>query len=340
MTPEELSRSTREAFAYAARYIGLLVQNNPEGSAASVLTRPDVDAVLLETLEQARAVATEAVRQQWAASGGGQHEYLTWLIDDVDRSYDALGSLRASIHRAYTAVPVRHFQPGVTPPGKAPVAASGRDRAASVRQAVLDVGSHIALRNRLALEVAGTAAQTVQAIQAGTQREMAGQTVYKQWLCSSSPPDPETCHWCRALHGMIVPLHGNFPAGHPADLTGHGRLTRPPRLYHGMLQGPPRHPRCRCHLKILTDLPSPGGRPVPSGPGGQGGAGASAAPQQEAPGSTERTAERAASSGSLLAASDIRALSEEKYQSLIHFIRSAAHELGQVLARLRKVSGK
>jgi hypothetical protein len=335
VTPEELSRSVREAFAYAARYIGLLVQNNPQGSASALLTRPDVDAVLQETLDRARETAAEAVRQAWAAAGGPPHDYLSWLVDDVDRSYDALGRLRAEIRAAHTSVETRHFRAGVTPPRQAPVAESARERAAHVRAAVLQVGFELALRNRLSLESAAVAARTEKEIADGTLREESGERVWKQWRCSSwpAPPDARTCHWCRALNGMVVPLHGNFPAGEPADLAGHGRLTRPPRLYHGVLRGPPRHPRCRCGAVIVADLPPPQAGQVPSG-SGQGGAKTAAAPHQKVSGSPDRPG-----SGSLLAASDVRELPEDKYQALLHFLKAATHELGQALSRLRKVLG-
>ncbi len=337
MTPEELSRDVREAFAYAARYIGLLVQNNPQGSVSGLLTRPDVDAVLQETLDRARETAADAVRQGWAEAGGPPHEYLSWLVDDIDRSYDALGRTRAEIRAAYASAPARHFRPGVTRPGSTPLAESARDRAEAVRRAVLGIGTAIALRNRITLEVALAAARTQREIAAGTLREESGERVLKQWWCSSDPPDDRTCHWCRILHKVAVPLHGNFPAGQPADLTGHGRLTRPPRLYHGMLPGPPLHPGpCRCEIKIIADLPPAPEGEVPSG-SGQGGAKTAAAPHQKVSGSSEQSG--LTGSGSLLAASDIRELPEDRYQALLHFLKAATHELGQVLGRLRKVLG-
>jgi hypothetical protein len=337
VTPEELSRAVREAFAYAARYVSLLVQNNPAGAAGELLSRPDVDAVLADTLDRAREAAAEAVRQEWAAGGGPQHDYLSWLTDDVDRSYEALGRLRTEIRRAHAAVPQRHFEPGTSTPGTAPAAESARERAAAVRDAVLHTGSELAQRSRLTLEVASAAAVTFREIEEGTQQAMAGAHVWKQWQCRSwpAPPDARTCHWCRALNGFIVPLHGNFPPGSPADLSGHGRLTRPPRLYRGMLQGPPRHPRCRCRIKILRQLPA---SPVPSGTGGQGGA-AAAAPLHGAVGRTGPPG-GLEDPGSLLAAADIRALPEDKYQALAAFLKAATHELGQAVARLRKVLGE
>jgi hypothetical protein len=93
--------------------------------------------------------------------------------------------------------------------------------------------------------------------------------------------------------------------GGPADLTGHGRLTQPPRPYRGELQGPPLHPHCRCRLAVVT----------------------------EASGADRDSAEPAAYR--FVTAAQIRALPEEKYKGLTAFLRAAVHELAQALARLR-----
>jgi hypothetical protein len=38
-----------------------------------------------------------------------------------------------------------------------------------------------------------------------------------------------------------------------------------------------------------------------------------------------------------LAAADIRAMPEDRFQAVIHFLEAAVHELGQVLGRLRRI---
>lgn len=302
MTPAELSREVRAVFAYAARYLSQLAESDPHGSAANLLTRPDVEAVLHEALDRGRELAQDAVREAWG--GGPRHEYLDWLLTDVDRSYDSLAVLRAAVRVSWLSSPTH------------------AGRAEAVKNAVLAHGTDLALRNRLAAEVAAPAARAQAEIAQGEELQSAGVRVWKQWRCrcTGNIPDERVCHWCRALHGMVIPLHANFPMGEPHDLTGHGRLTRPPRLYHGVLAGPPRHPRCRCHIKILTDLEQAG---VASGAGGQEAAPAtSPVVRQATPG--------------FLTAADIRAVPESRYQALVHFVEAAVHELGQVLGRLRR----
>lgn len=297
MTPAELSRQVRAAFAYAARYLSTLATEVP--SVTATLSRPDVTEVLQQALDSAQEIAQDAVRQAWG--GGPETQYLRWLLADVERSYSSLSLLRAEIRVAW-------------------LSSEGADRADAVRRAIMDHASGLALRNRLSAEVAAVAARTEAQLASGEQRELAGERVFKQWLCRTSPPDPQTCHWCRALHGMIIPLGEDFPAGEPVDLTGHGRLTHPPKWYRKILRGPPRHPRCRCRIVIITSLPD---SEVSSEVSSQG-----------TPGSVPAT-----TTGGFLAAADIRAMPESRYQAALHFVEAAVHELGQLLSRLRGILG-
>jgi hypothetical protein len=318
VTPAELSQEVRTAFAYAARYLAVLTENNPKGNVSNVLSRPDVDAVLIQAFDQGRELASEAVREAWGA--GLRTEYLDWLLADVDRSYDSMAVLRAVVVGAWQSVPPEEFQPGVTPPGTNPAMEAARRRAEAVRSAVTAHAATLAMRNRLSAEVAATAAQTAARIADGEDEELAGGKAWKQWRCRHSPPDDRTCYWCRALHGMVIPLHASFPAGGPVDLTGHGHLIQPPRVYRGWLKGPPRHPRCRCRIAILTSLPD-----VSTGSGSQERATSAgigdAAPTTSAP--------------VFLAAAQVREMPEVRFQALVHFLEAAVHELGQVLGRLR-----
>lgn len=66
-----------------------------------------------------------------------------------------------------------------------------------------------------------------------------GYKLSKVWSANFLGNDP--CEHCRALHGTIVGLNDEFPF-----------LSDTPVKVYLNLQGPPRHPRCRCFLIILT----------------------------------------------------------------------------------------
>jgi hypothetical protein len=88
---------------------------------------------------------------------------------------------------------------------------------------------------------AGVAAQrgyTDQMISAYGELEGFGFRVRKVWLANLVNNTP--CEHCLALHGTEVGLHESFP------------LKENKLKVYGDLLGPPRHPRCRCYLAILT----------------------------------------------------------------------------------------
>jgi hypothetical protein len=68
--------------------------------------------------------------------------------------------------------------------------------------------------------------------------ESMGYSVRKVWVANFNGTLP--CEHCRGLHGTEVPLRQAFPVPTQTKL----------KVYRD-LQGPPRHPRCRCYLAIL-----------------------------------------------------------------------------------------
>jgi hypothetical protein len=302
----QVSAAVQAALAPAARYAALVTQTNPLGTAGQLLARPDISATLTAALEQAREAAAAAVQAAWSEAGGPpDSEVLQSLLGDITRQYAALPRLRSAIRTAHASVRRRRFVPGQTPPGANPSAEAVAERAAAVRDAILGFAREVALRSRVTLAVAQTAARAASALADGYARRAAGQRVAKRWM---SRRDGRACHWCRNLDGVTIGLDDSFLPylGGAADLSGHGHLTQPPGPYRGELFAPPLHPRCRCKLMIVTEIPR------------------ARAAEPPAPLPAAR----------FISAAQIRAMPEPRYRGLVSFLRAALHELGQVLRRL------
>lgn len=291
--------AVRAVLDEAARYIELVTAGDPHGSAAALLHRPDVGAVLQEALSEAQQAAADAVADVWASHGAPETPALSELLADVDRQLSSLAHLHGLITHAHAQAP----------PDR---------RAAAVRAAVLKFGRESGLRSRLTYSVAAGAARTEAVLAAGYADRESGKVVLKRWRAHVERP--QCCHWCRKLNGVTVGLDQSFLPflGGPVRLRSQA-LTHPPRPYRGQLQGPLLHPFCECRLEIV--LASNAGHESV----GEGGGRELVPPSGAVPPSSPVTA---------LAAADIRALSEEKYRALHAWLSAAIHELGLMLERL------
>lgn len=273
---------------------------------ASLLVRYDIEQALTADLATAEEKATEAVEAAWTTEGASP--YFAALLADISRVYaDARERLVADITAAYNSIPdAEPFVPGVSTPGTNPAEEVRRLRAVAVRQAVSDFGRGLAVRNQLTVFTAGKGSGSAAVLAEAQLRHDAGEQVELEWVASMDGKDPRSCAWCKALHGTRIPLGSQFPHPQPAG------KRRPPRLYLGTLFAPPLHPRCRCKLVIVT------------------------AGQPQTP---ESAVGAAPGSEDFISSETIRNMPEEQYSKLHHFLRSALHELGQVLTRLRHSNG-
>jgi hypothetical protein len=223
----------------------------------------------LRAARQAHLAATAlelTVRQQIASifTAWEQGEYtpqsVRWALESVVRT----------AYRASAGVAAAHAQRQSGIPGWEPVEVFNteylQNLLSDVRRNLRDYKASDqgeAARRRVVFRTqhsAGVAAQrgyTDAMISAYTELADFGFRLRKVWLANFIGNTP--CDHCRALHGTEVGLHEEFP-------TSNNRL----KVY-GDLLGPPRHPRCRCYLAILTvtlantletlDIDSPGAPP-------------------------------------------------------------------------------
>lgn len=320
---QHASASVQASVTFLANYLALLTKNNPLGTVTTLLARPDVQAIIASTLAGGAESAQETVRQAWAAQDGPPGSpVFSALLSDVQHAWDTQ-RLRQLIKQAWASVPKASFVPGTTSPGTHPSLEAATQRAAAVRDAVTGFGDRARLRNGLSADVAAGNAKTEAVLADAKEREAAGEKLLKRWRAHVE--SPACCHWCKKLNGVTIGLDEDFAPhiGPPVDLTGHGHLTQPPHPYLSYLPGPKLHPHCQCWLEIVVvteaqpESVSPaGGQEPPLEPGIK-----SPAPQAPA---------------GHLAASEVRAMPEDKYRSLLSFLRAAVHELGQLVRRLAR----
>lgn len=276
--------------APVARYVSLIIEADPGISAGDLLSRPDVGAVLADALAEAHAAVSALVEQSWLSRAEPDATYRS-LLADAARQYAALSHLRALVRQAHAS-------------------ARPAERPAAARQAVLGWARQAAIRSGLTVAVAEQAAETAATLAEAHARRAAGEHVFKRWTARR---DGTACHWCRKLDGVTIGLEDSFLPylGGAADLSGHGRLTQPPKPYRGELQGPPLHPHCRCKLMVVTEIGTPG-----------------------------ELRARPAAAVPVFTAAQIRAMPAHKYQAMMSFLGAALHELGQMLHRLGGAAGR
>lgn len=254
---------------------------------------------LTGALIDAERDADAALRKVWP--GGGASAYREQLATDIALAYAAArDGMILAVSQAFHAIPSVPFVPGVTPPGTNPQIEAANLRAIAARRAAQDFAAKLALRNTLTIATAGKGGETAAVLAEAQTRYDSGEDVWLEWRASQDGHDPRSCGWCKTLHGQRARPGEQFP--HPKPIG----KRKPPKLYLGTLYGPPLHPRCRCKIVIVTghtvaEPPAP--VPVPE-------------------------------QGDFISSDVIKAMPEEEYSAMHHFLRSALHELGQVLYRL------
>lgn len=182
------------------------------------------------TNRQIRFRLERVVRSSYRASGAIAREHARraselpdWVPADQTFITPYLDSLRADVRRnlrEYGAV---------------------RARKSATPEEVDKARRRALLRIKHSAGVATTRGYTDGLIEAYSELEDFGFRLRKVWLANFVNNTP--CRYCRALHGSQVGLRETFRV----QVRGGTRLA----VYRD-LQGPPRHPQCKCYIVILT----------------------------------------------------------------------------------------
>lgn len=295
---EQLRAVTRQAGA-TVRAAG---RRLPGASGAEVTSDAAVHAAFSSALGAARSATDAALRAGFRAAahaghsavhdrlgdgrtGAGQRE----LDADLDTGY--LDAVLADVSAAFDTARVD------LPESVRAAIDAGSDPADAADRAVRRLGVRVYAAATVAVNRGYTegqlAAHTTLAADAGYLGRV------KRWEVTSDTP----CPACAALHGSELGVDEPFDA----DAGSSGRWTAP-RVYRD-LQGPPRHPNCRCRLVLgltaaSTQLRQQISRPGPDLP-------------------------------TFLSAADIRRLPAVQYQALVAFLTAANTRLAALLQEIR-----
>ncbi len=209
------------------KHLTLIMKNNPKKSIEAILKRPDVQEAMLAPYVKAAEKSEALLKEAWAKSEQDavqktKSEFALlkeqWKGHEVDTSL--LDSLVADLHANAKAMRSRYES------------ALKKDKSS-----IGSVAKGATLRARYSLTVA-----VWSVAQAVTDSACAAAGLNRMWLARDNGKHPDTCKWCRKLHGKVVGPGEPFPT------------DKSLKVYKNLpLMGPPRHPNCRC-VCVATKL--------------------------------------------------------------------------------------
>ena len=223
-------------------FVDLIMRTNvPRKPINDILARPDIQQMLRRPFDEARTAAIDAARQAWAAG----------LDSGISSVTDAAHSAGLQIPDSFDAPDDSFLQKVISDIDSNTEAATQRffstiqntpedELQAALQKQTNDLG----YRARYSVNVAGSRAAAQQQESAYQQlAEKNGVAIKKVWVTRFGPG---TCRTCAKLHGTVRDLDKSFPS---TAIYGGGK---PPAVYGG-LNGPPRHPNCRCFIALYLD---------------------------------------------------------------------------------------
>jgi hypothetical protein len=252
--------AARQAITAFAGYLAAIITDSQVTTGLELLSRQDVHQALVMTLQaaqrQIQAAVTSGYTAASAAAAAAVSRELKALGHQVPSTLPDLGTglsrltadVQTAIGHTQTQIQnlVREAFDGVQPTSSDTSSASGSVTAARVlatNAAVRRAGTALSGRVSAASSVSVYAGS--RDTQVALYRQFAQINPYirlhKTWQVTAADP----CPMCDALDGEEVELGEEFD--HVAPDAGTARPVWRD------LQGPPRHPHCRCQLHLVTD---------------------------------------------------------------------------------------
>lgn len=257
-----------------AGHIAQVIKSNPQASLDSIMSRIDVQEHLSDSLNDAKNEIMEKVQvafAEGAAIGRAQIEdelktlgleadypeinnsqYLLSLVADIDKNFSTLQTaLNMKLHEIFSE-PEQEFEKGQNAPYE-----TAKDRSQKAVAAITKLTAMMSSRAAASASVAVNRGYTEQQLAAYSALAKAypNLVIKKVWTANFTNNTP--CPTCAALHGTAISITEVFVEKQSFGLN-------PPKIYQD-LQGPPRHPNCKCRLTIHVDLGNAPKKDTPAG---------------------------------------------------------------------------
>lgn len=249
------TEASEQAITAFAAYLTAVITQAPVGSGLELMSRADVHQALTMTLAAAQRKIQAAVDSGYTAASAAAKAAVTrelkalghrvpTRLPDLGATQGRLAAdVQAAIGTTQTLIQnlVREAFDGVTGTDPAAVTAA---RALATNAAVKRAATDLSRR------ITGAASVCVYAGSRDTQLALYRQfsqinpyiRLRKRWQVTAADP----CPMCAALDGTEVGLTAEFDHTLTDDASTAKAVWRD-------LQGPPRHPHCRCQLRLVTD---------------------------------------------------------------------------------------
>ena len=261
---QDIKQAYRKSAVTFIKVLSRVVKRNNSSTVEEILIRKDVEDAFTASLVSARTSATKIVEeafQKGVALGIAQAKeeaslfgleadinsdfpsstYLSSLLSDISRHSREMED--AAIEAFYESYRDKGFKDDTgktTQQRREESTTRSRLMASSVIRAIGPVSTRSSASATVAVQRGMTEAHLY------AYRDISkGNRLTKVWIANFSDPSKPPCPTCTALHGTEVPFAQSFSSSQTFS------SSKPPGVYKD-LQGPPRHPNCRCVIIVLV----------------------------------------------------------------------------------------